>query len=253
MFVSSLLYARWLGPHEYGQYALVIAIVGLLPLIGGLGLDEAITSFMARLGAAGTAAQQAYLMRVALAVRVMTSLVLGLVVWLARDPIASFAGAPDIAPYLALAGPYLLAQQVFGLLLSAALGRLASGMATIARLVSLALSIGLATWLLGVGLGVTGILVAVTTAVGLAAGCLCYLERHALFGPVQAVPLTPIWRFGCAAPSTRRPTSSSAYTETVTRMLSCRARLPCCWPRSAGSLAGAPHPRSCTPRIVSAP
>lgn len=38
---NSILLARWLGPADYGTYALLIATIGLLNLVGGFGLQSA--------------------------------------------------------------------------------------------------------------------------------------------------------------------------------------------------------------------
>ncbi len=45
---SSIIVARALGPAGKGQYALVVLILALFQLTGGLGLDQAVTYFVAR-------------------------------------------------------------------------------------------------------------------------------------------------------------------------------------------------------------
>lgn len=196
MFLSSLLYARWLGPAEYGRYALIVAISGMLPLIVGFGLDEALSSFTARIAAAGCRAQQVWVFRVAVLVRAGTGMALALLLWTEPALVARLAGDPQIAGDLRLAIPYLIGNQLFTLLLNAALGRLASGAATVARLASLAGGFALSVALLRAGLGVGGVMLGVGSAASAAALWLLWRDRALLRGPAERVPLSPIWQFG---------------------------------------------------------
>lgn len=48
LFIVNILAGRWLGPEEYGKYALVIAISSILVIPMTLGIDTAITYYVAR-------------------------------------------------------------------------------------------------------------------------------------------------------------------------------------------------------------
>src|ERR1043166_5740691 len=45
-YLSQILYARWLGPREYGVYTYVIGWVALLAALPTLGLPEAVLRFI---------------------------------------------------------------------------------------------------------------------------------------------------------------------------------------------------------------
>lgn len=195
-FLASWLYARWLGPSEYGRYALVLAVVALAPLALSFGIDEALNSFTARIGVRGSEGRQAFLFRVGLAIRVGSALLVGAFIAAVPVPIALAAGDAEISGYLIYAAPYLVASQAFSVVLNMALGRLDSGWATVARVSSLGASLA-ATWvLLSLGFGVVGVLLSMGVSTAGAAAWLLWRDRRLLLGPVERIDLSPVIRFG---------------------------------------------------------
>ncbi len=114
---GSILIARFLGPEYYGAYAISLAVPAILIYLIGLGLDEAIIRFSARLRSENRPKQLLSLMNSVIAFRLVLGLVMWLVSFLFSDVLSSILlNRPSVGFHVKLASFVIIFQTLFNLL-----------------------------------------------------------------------------------------------------------------------------------------
>jgi O-antigen/teichoic acid export membrane protein len=155
--VGSILVARFLGPEYYGVYSISLAVPAIIISLIGLGLDETIVRFSAKLRSENRTSQLLSFMKSAITFRLAVSLVAWLVCFLSSDILAStLLNRPEARFYVKLASLIIIFQALFNLLynLYVGLDRYGSGAATKISM-SIVKSVS-APMLVIIGLGVIG-------------------------------------------------------------------------------------------------
>lgn len=162
----TLFLVRYLGPDDYGIFALALSVSGLLLLPADFGISRSASRFMAeRLGDS----QPAAVLRQAIALKAISAGVIAAALFAAAGPIASAYDAPSLEWPLRLVALALLGQS-FMILFSAtfeATGRNALGFRL--ALTESALEVSASVGLVLAGAGVTGAVAGRTFGYGVAA------------------------------------------------------------------------------------
>ncbi len=190
-FVLFTLLARGLGKTGYGGYSYVLSIFGIAGLAAGLGLEQTLNTFTAQWQARPS--ELRYLLRRMLAIRTAALCVLAGGVWLFAPTLGRRVGleAGSIRAMLL----YLIAFNVYNLLLYYLVGRLEVGFAAFVRVAVMLLNVGLVWAMLRSGAGLAAIFEVQGATALLALVAALWRLRADLLGPSEPAPLGRPLRF----------------------------------------------------------
>jgi O-antigen/teichoic acid export membrane protein len=155
--LGSILVARFLGPEYYGVYSISLAAPAIIISLIGLGLDETIIRFSAKLRSENRSAQLLSFMKNAITFRLAVSLVAWLAFFLSSDILAStLLNRPEAGGYVKLSSLLIIFQALFSILYNLYVGLDRYGAGATAKIsMSIVKSVS-APLLVIIGLGVVG-------------------------------------------------------------------------------------------------
>lgn len=169
--LASIVIARLLGPNGYGGFALALTLPNILQLFAALGLNAAVTRFVAFDLARGEKEEAKRHAETALVFTLLFGLVLSAVSYLTAGLVASdLFGRPYLAPEIRLASAVVVGQALVNSAVAAAIGWNAMSLAAIANAAQAFLRLALSPLLILAGLGLFGAVGG--QSIGLAVGAL---------------------------------------------------------------------------------
>ena len=156
--VLSIVLARGLGAAQYGDYSLVLSVVGLVSLLGAVGLEETANTFVPKMYT--SAGERSYLLRVLLGIRSLLTTILCVFLGLGATVIALMVAHLELAELLPYSVPFAFLSGVVPLLSIILIAQFRVRLVTIAQTLALALRIALSGLALWLGLGIKGLLIA---------------------------------------------------------------------------------------------
>lgn len=155
--VASIVIARLLGPNGYGGFALALTLPNILQLFAALGLNAAVTRFVAFDLARGEKEEAKRLAETALLFTLLFGLVLSGVSYLSAGVVASdLFGRPYLAPEIRVASAVVVGQALVNSAVAAAIGWNAMSLAAFANAAQAFLRLALSPLLILAGLGLLG-------------------------------------------------------------------------------------------------
>lgn len=187
------LTAHYLGPERSGVYAAVGSVLGLALAGIQLGLEESANNFISR--AADYPKRVAFLVRALFAKRLLLSLLVGAVIFVAAPLLASANNVND-ANYFRILALVLILTATSTLLSYFMLALFENRQVMAVRLLAMVAQVVLLVAFLSRGMDVWGALLAQAIAAGIMlVGFFAFNARHWRVDP-EAIPLKPVFSFG---------------------------------------------------------
>ncbi len=169
--VASILVARLLGPSGYGGFALALTLPNILQLFAALGVNAAVTRFVAFHLARGEPEEARRMAESALLFTLLSGVVLSGLSYAAAGPIATHLfGRPYLAPEIRLASAVIVGQALVNSAIAAAIGWNSMSLAAVANVAQASLRLVLSPLLVLAGLGLAGAVEGQSLGVVLGAG-----------------------------------------------------------------------------------
>jgi O-antigen/teichoic acid export membrane protein len=155
----SVLIARGLGASEYGLYASVMAVVAIVPMLFSFGFQQAVNVQLPKLMASpGNHARASFFLRRFFILRLLISVIAGIVLYFLAPQIAEFMNHPEIADYLRIGSFYIVFTGLAGFLAMIYVAELKLKTVVTIEAMSQILSLSLIYSALKYNLGITGLL-----------------------------------------------------------------------------------------------
>ncbi len=190
-FLFMSLIAKRLGPGEFGVYSFAYSIFVAGTLLGALGYEQALNSFVPPL--AGDLPRQRFLLRRTLALRALLMAVLVIVGAVGAPLLSRWAG--PVASAVVWVLPYLFWFNVANLLAYFWVGRLEVRLVALVRIGVQVVNYAAAWWLLHRGLGPQALLLLLGITAALASAAYLVYTARFLRGPATPLPMGRVHRF----------------------------------------------------------
>ncbi len=168
--IASILIARLLGPEQYGSYSLALVIPSLFVLLASLGVNTAVTRFVAHHASLNDHEAAKRFAESALLVTLLSGIALSALCYLSATALSEYLfNRPYLAPYVELASAIVCGQALLNTAIAAAIGWNAMGQASIANIIVALTKLVLSPLLIVIGFGLVGAIAGQTVAAVLGA------------------------------------------------------------------------------------
>lgn len=163
--IASILIARLLGPEQYGSYSLVLVIPSLFQLFVSLGVNTAVTRFVAHHASRNETETAKRFAESALLLTLFSGVVLSGVCYVSATALSQYLfHRAYLAQYVELASAIVSGQALLNTAIAAAIGWNAMGQASIANVIVALTKLLLSPLLIVLGFGLVGAIAGQTLA-----------------------------------------------------------------------------------------
>jgi O-antigen/teichoic acid export membrane protein len=138
-FAITIVLTRFLGPENFGKYAIVMTFCGLFALLANVGFEESLNVLIPKNSDDKT--KQASLFSSLLGLRVVVLTVIAGLAFLISDPISTAMGNPGLSDLIRLAIPFILISNINALFMFLLTGLFRFGTLAITKILSLLLQL----------------------------------------------------------------------------------------------------------------